>query len=135
MAKQLAGYTGRAALAAGEAFDPSPANIDRRTEVAKLNGTQLALLAKQNRGDTVVVNGTFRFGKVEELMGGTAEAAAFVPSMLTRGAGDMTREQIARRLDELKAQLGFFGGPQSVASCPPPRASTCRRRWIWSHRC
>ena len=114
VAKQLEGYTGRAAVAAGEAFDPSPANIDARTQTAKLsNGTGLALLPKENRGDTVVLAATFRFAKVEELTG-MSEAAGFVPSMLTRGAGDLTREQIARRLDELKAQFGFFGGPQSV---------------------
>jgi zinc protease len=70
-------------------------------------------LPKENRGDTVVLNGTFRFAAVEQLTG-KSEAAAFVPSMLTRGAGDLSREQIARRLDELKAQLGFSGGPQSV---------------------
>ena len=115
VALQLKDYKGRPAMAAGEAFDPSPANIDKRTEIAKLsNGTGLALLPKENRGDTVVVNGVFRFATVEALTG-KSEAGGFVPALLSRGAGDLTREQISRRLDELKAQLGFGGGPQSVS--------------------
>jgi zinc protease len=114
VAEQLKDYKGKAAVAAGEAFDPSPANIDARTEIARLsNGTGLALLPKENRGDTVVLSASFRFADVKELEG-KAEAAGFVPAMLTRGAGDLTRDQISRRLDELKAQLGFSGGPQSV---------------------
>ncbi len=113
--RQLKDYQGREAIAAGEAFDPTPENIDNRTEYSKLsNGTELALLAKENRGDTVVLQGTLRFANVGELEG-RAEAASFVAPMLLRGAGGMTREQIARRLDELKAQLGFSGGPQSVS--------------------
>ena len=71
VAALVANYKGRAAVAAGEAFDPSPANIDRRTVVSKLaNGTELALLAKETRGDTVSVNIAFRFGTLAELFTG-----------------------------------------------------------------
>jgi zinc protease len=115
VAKQLAGYTGRAAVAAGEAFDPSPANIDARTERTALsNGTRLALLPKENRGDTVALQGVLRFGSEADVTG-RSDAAGMVASMLTRGSATLTREQISRRLDELKAQLNFSGGAQSVS--------------------
>jgi len=114
VAKQLEGYTGRAALEAGEAFDPSPSNIDTRTERTVLsNGTRLALLPKENRGDTVVLQGVLRFGNETELKG-RADAAGAVGSMLTRGGAGLTREQIARRFDELKAQVSISGSAQTV---------------------
>jgi zinc protease len=113
-AEQLKGYTGRAALAAGEAFDPSPANIDARTERGQLgNGTRYALLPKENRGDTVALQGVLRFGSEADVTG-RSDGAGLVASMLLRGSKDLTREQISRRLDELKAQLSFNGGAQSV---------------------
>lgn len=114
-AKQLEGYVGRAAVAAGEAFDPTPANIDARTERTTLsNGTELALLPKENRGDTVQLQAMLRFGTEADITG-RSDAAGMVASMLTRGTATMTRDQISRRLDELKAQLSFGGGGQSVS--------------------
>lgn len=108
-------YKGREAVAAGEVFDPSPANIDARTERGALsNGTKLALLTKDTRGDTVLLNMTFRFGD-EASVKDRSDAAEFAASLLTRGSKTMTREQIARRFDELKAQVGFSGGAQSIA--------------------
>jgi zinc protease len=114
-AKQLEGYTGRAAVAAGEAFDPSPANVDARTRRTALsNGTELALLPKETRGDTVVLQMMFRFGSEADITG-RSDAAGLVASMLTRGTRSLSRDQISRRLDELKAQLSFGGGSQSVS--------------------
>ena len=50
----LANYQGKAAVAQGEAFDPSPANIEQRTVRFDLpNGMKVALLSKSNRGNTV----------------------------------------------------------------------------------
>ena len=47
----LKDYKGEAAVAQGEAFDPSPANIESRTTRTKLpNGLQVALLPKKTRG-------------------------------------------------------------------------------------
>ena len=65
VAKLVDGYKGRAAISQGEAFDPSPANIDARTEKTTLaNGAKLALLAKKTRGETV--NGSFSFAFGDE---------------------------------------------------------------------
>jgi zinc protease len=114
LAEVLAGYTGRAAVAAGEAFDPSPRNIDARTaERALANGTRLVLLPKSTRGGTVVLTMNLRFGTEEDVFG-RSTAASFAGSMLSRGSKVRSREDIARRLDALKAQLNFSGGAQSV---------------------
>ncbi|GIX35435.1 MAG: peptidase M16 [Lysobacteraceae bacterium] len=113
-AELLKGYTGRAAVAPGEVFEATPENIDRRTQLAELsNGTKLALLSKDTRGDTVNFMLEFRFGSAEELQD-RALAARMVGEMLTRGTRRHSREEIARRFDELKAQVNVSGGPQTV---------------------
>ncbi len=115
VAALVADYQGRAAVAAGEAFDPSPANIDARTVVSKLaNGTELALLAKETRGDTVSVSMAFRFGRLDDVMGRDT-AAGMTAAMLSRGTETMSREQISRRLDELKARVNITGGAQTLS--------------------
>jgi zinc protease len=114
LAEVLDGYSGRAAVAAGEAFDPSPANIDSRTEARALaNGTRLVLLPKATRGGTVVLTMNFRFGAEDDVLG-RSTAASFAGSMLSRGSALRSRDDIARRLDALKAQLSFAGGAQAV---------------------
>ena len=114
VAALVADYKGRAAVAAGEAFDPSPANIDSRTVVSKLaNGTELALLAKETRGDTVSVSMALRFGKIDDVMG-RESAGGLAAAMLSRGTKTLTREQISRRLDDLKARVNFNGSAQTL---------------------
>lgn len=101
----LANYQGKAAIAQGEAFDPSPDNIDKRTVRAELpNGMKVALLSKSTRGNTV--NGQFilRMGDKKSLFG-KKETAQVVAQMLLRGTGKLNRQQIADRLEELKAKV------------------------------
>src|SRR6185437_10218284 len=46
-------YKGEAPVAAGETFDPTPANLEARTERLQLqNGIKVALLPKKTRGET-----------------------------------------------------------------------------------
>ncbi|MDH3297267.1 MAG: insulinase family protein [Gemmatimonadota bacterium] len=111
----VAGYTGREAVAEGEAFDPTPANLDARTQrLAFDSGFELALLPKENRGDAVTVSLSLRFG-TEGALRGRAAAAELVPAMLRRGTLSRTRQEIEDELDRLKAQLGFGGGALSAA--------------------
>lgn len=101
----LANYQGKAAVAEGEVFDPNPKNIEQRTERFTLpNGMQAALLRKATRGNTV--NGTIalRMGDENSLFG-QREVAQAVAHMLLRGTKTLNRQQIADRLDELKAKL------------------------------
>ena len=102
-------YKGDAALAAGEAFDPSPANIESRTKRSALpNGAKVALLSKKTRGGTVVATLTLRFGDEKSLMG-KSTAADLAADMLMRGTTKHTRQQIKDELDRLKARMTVGG--------------------------
>ena len=64
----LKDYKGNAAIEEGEAFDPSPANIDARTvRVTLPNGMKLALLPKKNRGGTVTAAINLHYGDEKSL--------------------------------------------------------------------
>jgi zinc protease len=103
-------YKGDALVAAGEAFDPSPANIETRVKrIGLANGFQVALLPKKTRGGSVVVSATFRFGDEKSLFGRTMDAS-LAGAMLMRGSTAHTRQQIREELDRLKARAGVGGG-------------------------
>ena len=106
-------YKGDATIAQGEVFDPSPANIESRVKRTKIGGLDVALLPKENRGDSVVANLTLRFGDEKSLMN-RAEAAQFAGQLLDRGTSKHTRQQIQDEFDRLKAQVRVFGGPTSA---------------------
>ena len=111
----LAGYEGREAMAAGEAFDPSPANIDARTDTATLaNAAELAVLAKSTRGESVQVRIDMRLGDEASLTGRSLDGR-MVPGMLTRGTEGLDRAAISRRLTELKSGLNVQGGASTVS--------------------
>ncbi len=66
VAKIASEYKGGEKVAAGEAFDPSPSNIEARTTRSKIGGISAAMLPKENRGDTVFVNMSLSFGDEKE---------------------------------------------------------------------
>ncbi len=113
VAAMLKDYKGDAVVAQGEAFDPSPANIESRVKRSKIGGIDLALLSKQTRGNSVVANLTLRFGDETSLMN-RSDAANFVGDLLQRGTAKHTRQQIADEFDRLKAQVNAFGGPTNA---------------------
>lgn len=107
-------YKGRAAVAQGEAFDPSPANIDGRTKrIEQPNSIEMALLPKTTRGNEVNARLTFRFGDQKSLLN-QATASDFAASMLDKGTTTRTRQQIKDELDKLKAQMNVSGGLNQV---------------------
>jgi zinc protease len=107
-------YKGDAAIAAGEAFDPSPANIESRTKRSQLpSGLKVALLSKKTRGGTVVASMTLRFGD-EKALFGKATSADIAADMLMRGTTKHTRQQIQDELDRLKARVGVSGRPNQA---------------------
>jgi zinc protease len=106
----LKDYKGDAAISTGEAFDPSPSNIEARTlRNTTPGGLKLALLPKKTRGSTVVAALTLRFGDEKSLMN-RAAAAQFVGQMLMRGTQKHTRQQIKDEFDRLKASVAVAGG-------------------------
>jgi zinc protease len=108
VAAMLKDYKGEAAIAAGEAFDPSPTNIESRTKRAEAGGVKIALLSKKTRGGTVVAQMLFRFGDEQSLMN-RSTAAGLAGAMLMRGTTKHTRQQIQDELDRLKARA-FVNG-------------------------
>ena len=108
VASVLKDYKGNAVVAAGEAFDPSPANIKTRTTKTNIGTLKAAFLPKENRGDTVFANMIFRFGDEKSLMNRTT-AANFAGQMLMRGTAKHNRQQLQDELDRLKAQVSVTG--------------------------
>ncbi len=113
----LKDYKGDASIALGEAFDPSPANIEARTtRMLSPNGIQLALLPKKTRGASVVARLTLHFGDEKSLMNRTT-AGEFAGAMLMRGTMKHTRQQLQDEFARLKAQVNVGGGAtQAFAS-------------------
>ncbi len=102
------GYKGKESVAAGEEFDPSPANIDSRTTRSTIGGLKVAFLPKENRGDTVFARMSLRFGNEKTLMN-RATAGSFAGQLLLRGTKNRTRQQIQDEFDRLKARVNVSG--------------------------
>ncbi|MBL8205636.1 MAG: insulinase family protein [Blastocatellia bacterium] len=107
-------YKGDAVVAEGEAFDPSPANIDSRTIRASTpGGIKTAFLTKKTRGNTVIARMTLRMGDEKSLMN-RATAGSFAGDMLMRGTKTKTRQQIQDEFDKLKARVSVGGSPTAA---------------------
>lgn len=107
--KMLEGYKGDPAVAAGEAFDPSPANIESRlARSAVREGFDLALLPKKTRGGRVIALMTLHIGDEHSLMN-RETAGDFAGAMLMRGTTKHTRQQIQDEFDSLKANVSISG--------------------------
>ncbi|XZF13135.1 M16 family metallopeptidase [Chitinophagaceae bacterium MMS25-I14] len=107
-------YKGQEALAQAEAFDPSPDNIETRTERGTIpGGAQYALLPKTTRGGTVQANFVLRMGD-EKSLNGKATLASVTADMLKRGTKEKTMAQINEALDKLSSSVNIFGGQQYV---------------------
>jgi zinc protease len=105
VADLLKDYRGGKGLAAGEAFDPTPANIEKRVERSQLPcGLKLALLPKKTRGEAVVAELVLRYGNEESLRGHTS-ATQFLASLMARGTKKHNRQQLQDELDKLGARL------------------------------
>jgi zinc protease len=113
-AAMLKGYKGEAAVAAGEAFDPSPVNIEARTKrSAASGGLKLALLPKKTRGSLVVGTLVLHYG-AEDTLKNLSTVGELTASMLDRGTAKHTRQQLSDELDKLKAQVRFMPGVGQV---------------------
>ncbi|MDX1645623.1 MAG: pitrilysin family protein [Longimicrobiales bacterium] len=111
IAAMVEGYTGRETVAEGEAFDPSPENIDARTRTFTLsNGLEVALLPKETRGDQATLRVRLHFGD-ETSLTALGTAGGMAGAMIMRGTETRTRQEIQDELDRLQAQGSIGGGP------------------------
>lgn len=101
----LAGYRGDPSISAGEAFDPTPENIEARIIRTNLpGGMKLAMLPKKTRGSTVVASFALHWGD-EESKQSKATACNMAGAMLMRGTKRHTREQLRDAFEQLKAKV------------------------------
>lgn len=124
----VAGYQGRAAISAGEEFDPTPANIEARVSRLDLaNGIKVTLLPKKSRGQEVVAMLTLRYGDEQNLKG-LESAASFLPALMLQGTRTMSGQQFRDALDRLGASItpgapvagGRGRGGRGGATVPAP---------------
>jgi zinc protease len=117
-------YKGDPPVAAGETFDPTPANLEARTERLQLpNGMKIALLPKKTRGETARIELRLDLGDVESLRN-TDPVSGFTAAMLERGTAKHDRQAFADALDKLRAKLDIGGGGATVVvSATTVRAS------------
>jgi len=107
-------FKGGEAVSQGEAFEPTPANIESRVVRDKLpGGMKLVLLPKKTRGAVVLASITVRFGDEKSLMGKSA-AAMIAGGLLMRGTKSKSRQQIQDEMDRLKTSLSVIGSPTSA---------------------
>ena len=108
-------YKGQGTIAAGEAFDPTPENIEKRVKriIPEKGGVKVALLPKKSRGEAVTLNLTLRFGDEKSLTGKTT-AAGLLGTMLSRGSEKYTQQQLQDELDKLGARMSISSGTAYV---------------------
>ncbi len=112
----LKDFKGSAVVAAGEAFDPSPSNIESRIARSTLpDGLKMSLLSRKTRGGTVVASVTIRYGDEKSLFG-KAATAGITGGMLMRGSKNHTRQQIQDEMDRLKAHISVSGSATSASA-------------------
>ncbi len=108
-------YKGRAVVAQGEAFDPSPANIEGRLERFTLaNGMKGALLAKKTKGAMVSVTLQLYTGSADALKG-KSNAGAFAAALLARGSERLARQEIKDQFDKLRTRVSINGGAENMS--------------------
>lgn len=102
-------YKGNQVIAEGEAFDPSPDNIDSRTmEYTAANGMEMAFLPKKTRGESVNISFTMRYGNERNLQN-KSYLLEYAGDLLTTGTTNYTREQLQEKFNELKATVRVSG--------------------------
>jgi zinc protease len=114
LALALKDYRGSTAVAQGENFNPTPANIEARVIRATLpGGMKLALLPKRTRGETVVAQLALQWGD-EKSKTDRAAACGVTSGMLLRGTRKHSREQLRNRFDRLNANVAVDGDGGSI---------------------
>ena len=105
IAAALAAFKSSETLQSGEAFDPTPANIEARVIRRTLaNGIKVALLPKKTRGGTVIARLSLYWGD-EAGKTNRARACGFADGMMMRGTQKHSRAELRDAFDKLKANV------------------------------
>ena len=112
----LKSFTPKPTVAAGESFDSTPINLDKRSQVVTLpNGLKLALLPKKTKGETVEVSLALHFGALDNLLGQRVAGSGVAPMMAT-GTATKTRAQLADAFDALKTDWSVNGSANGASA-------------------
>ena len=113
VAAQVQGYKGDPSAAVAEAFAPSPANLDKRSQHFTVGGIRATVLPKGTRGRVVNARLALHMG-TEKTLFGQSTAAQALGRLLDKGGAGLTRQQIADRFDQLQAQVAFSASGETV---------------------
>jgi zinc protease len=109
-------YKGDPAVAAGETFDATPANLDARAQRFTLaNGMKVSLLPKKTRGETVQFALRLHFGDEKSIFG-LEGVGSLAGEMMMRGTTRHSRQEIEDTLDRLRAKLSVGGGQTGASA-------------------
>ena len=107
--KLLQDYKGGDNVRLGEAFDPSPQNIESRIQRRSLaNGINAALLSKKTRGGRAVAILNLHWGD-ESSLRNRAAPCDFAGDMLMRGTKKRSRAELKEAFDKLNARVSLSG--------------------------
>ncbi len=110
VAKMVADYKGRSAMAEGEAFESTPENIESRVHRMDLpEGIKATLLEKKSRNQEVHLALTLHYGNEENLKD-MESAAGFLPELMMHGTKKLSYQEFRDKLDDLGANLSTGGG-------------------------
>ncbi|HEY3823757.1 MAG TPA: pitrilysin family protein [Bryobacteraceae bacterium] len=116
LAKVFQNYKSSLDVSEGEAFDPTPANIEKHLSRSKLkNGLKVVMLPKSTRGRTVMASLQVRFGDLNSLMGKDA-TGSMTGSLLMRGTTTRTRQQIQDEMVKLNARINVNGNVDGASA-------------------
>lgn len=105
----VANYKGRDAIAMGEVFDGSPANVEKRTTRTSLpDGLKVALLPKKTKGEKVQLRLSLDYGNAENLKE-VRTASSILPYLMLRGTKNLTQQQLTDELNKNKAGISVYG--------------------------
>ena len=126
LAAALAGFKGSENLETGEAFDTSPANIEKRVIHRDLgNGIKLAMLPKKTRGASVVLQLALYWGD-EKSKNDRAQSCGLAGAMLMRGSQKHSRAELRDAFDKLSADVGVGLEGASIEVRRPQLEETLR---------
>ena len=115
VAAMVKDYKGDASVAAGEAFDPTPAVLEARTQRFALpNGMKVAVLPKKTRGETVQIQLRLHYGD-ENALTRMPPRGGLAAAMLSLGTKKRDHQAFEDALDGLRAKLTITGNETATS--------------------
>jgi len=102
-------YKGGTVAEAGEAFDPTPANLDARMTKVTKPGLKAGLLPKKNRGETVSLMLRLHYGNAASLKDQTT-AAGMLSGLMMAGTLKHDRQALREELESSGIRIGAGAG-------------------------